>query len=273
MLKIIINADDLGASIKVNREIEKQIHKKNITSSSIIATGDAFNDAVRMTKMYPNISYGVHLVLDEYDSITKSAILYKYGITDSRGGFKKDAYKKITKYPIELKEAIEEEWCAQIDKVRGAGINISHVDSHHHVHTWPALYDVIKKVLLRNNILTVRLRYVRSLSMYINKVKDLNCNIKTNSQNTYRPSKLTIISGIISGYFWNIKMRRIFKTTNFFCHYLTFYSYHKFFSRKYGNKVIELMCHPGHEDFNVETEKMDYIDTDVIKINYFFQPL
>lgn len=268
MLKIIINADDLGASLNVNRAIEEQIQKGNITSSTIIATGDAFNDAVRMTKMYPNISFGVHLFLDEYDSITKSTILYKYGITDSRGIFIKDAYKKISKYPIELKQAIEEEWCAQIDKVRGAGINISHVDSHHHVHTWPALYDVIKKVLIRNNISTVRLRYVRTFSMYIKKVKDLSCNIKTNYHNTYKPSRLTIVSGVISGYFWNKKMRHYFNTTNFFCHHLTFYVYHDYFLKKYKNGVIETMCHPGHVEYEKETIKLNEIFNNVDKINY-----
>ena len=38
------------------------------------------------------------------------------------------------------------EFCSQIDKVKNAGVEITHLDSHHHVHTIPYFKDVIKSL-------------------------------------------------------------------------------------------------------------------------------
>ena len=61
-MKIIINADDLGKSMKVNDAIFKLMDKNLITSSTIMANGDYVEDAIVRSKKYPNFSFGIHLM-------------------------------------------------------------------------------------------------------------------------------------------------------------------------------------------------------------------
>jgi len=37
-----------------------------------------------------------------------------------------------------LRAALVREWCAQVARIQAAGVQISHLDSHHHMHTVPA---------------------------------------------------------------------------------------------------------------------------------------
>jgi predicted glycoside hydrolase/deacetylase ChbG (UPF0249 family) len=74
-MKVIINADDLGLSIATNKAIECAIVKNMISSCTIIANGMAFDDAIRISKQFTNISYGVHLNIIEFCPMTNSQYL------------------------------------------------------------------------------------------------------------------------------------------------------------------------------------------------------
>lgn len=56
-----------------------------------------------------------------------------------------------------LLAAIIGEWSAQIARLTQCGVPISHIDSHHHVHTRPALFVALKTVQARTRIRTVRI--------------------------------------------------------------------------------------------------------------------
>ncbi len=47
-MKIIINADDFGANNYTNKKILQCIESGNISSTSWLANGDGFNDALRI---------------------------------------------------------------------------------------------------------------------------------------------------------------------------------------------------------------------------------
>ena len=49
-------------------------------------------------------------------------------------------------------DEIYRELCAQIDRVKGLGIDISHLDSHHHIHTLVSLKPVIEKIVTKYNL-------------------------------------------------------------------------------------------------------------------------
>jgi predicted glycoside hydrolase/deacetylase ChbG (UPF0249 family) len=53
-------------------------------------------------------------------------------------------------------EAVGDEWLAQIKRARDAGMAISHLDSHHHVHTLPHLFRALKRVQRESGIQRVR---------------------------------------------------------------------------------------------------------------------
>ena len=114
MTRIIVNADDFGASVIVNKEIERMILERAISSTTIMANGAHLDEACSFAKNHPSVSYGVHLCLSEFDSITKSPILHKYGVTDEDGRFIRMAIFHISRFPDDLLCAIKEELLAQV---------------------------------------------------------------------------------------------------------------------------------------------------------------
>ena len=79
MKRVIINADDFGINSVVTRAIEEMIAKGIVTSTTIMANGSCLNDVKRVYEKYPKVSYGIHLCLAEFDSITKAGLLHHYG--------------------------------------------------------------------------------------------------------------------------------------------------------------------------------------------------
>src|SRR5215813_556275 len=63
MKRLIINADDFGFTRGVNNGIV-QAHKQGIvTSTTIMANGQAFNEAVELARENPGLGVGCHLYI------------------------------------------------------------------------------------------------------------------------------------------------------------------------------------------------------------------
>jgi len=156
--RLIINADDFGLHSAINEGIQKAHQEGHLTSTTLIASGNAFDEAVRIAKDCPELSVGVHLTLvGSLPPISApekipSLLTEKRVFRDSHIPFIRD----WTKRQIQ-KEQIYLEWCAQIEKIRQAGIEISHIDSHQHLHVLPGLSDLLLKVAKEYNIPAVRI--------------------------------------------------------------------------------------------------------------------
>lgn len=140
MTKLIVNADDFGYCTSVNKAII-DAHKNGVVTSCTIMTGmPGFEEGVELLKENPTLDCGVHMTLSCYKPILKT---HKTIVNDD-GYF----YRTITPEIIEKidMEEVYDEFCAQIDKALAYGLDISHLDSHHHVHTFPALKNVIKRI-------------------------------------------------------------------------------------------------------------------------------
>lgn len=161
MRKIIINADDLGLSKEVNIAIEKALEKGVVTSSTILANSECLDDVKRIIGRFPNASFGVHLNITEGRSLTNSEVFRRYQLVNSEGNFIKQNCKKLETgfIPDELKEAIKQEWDAQITLLKNHGIVPSHVDGHHHCHSWYGLTDILIELLQSHEITKVRNKY------------------------------------------------------------------------------------------------------------------
>ncbi len=144
MRRLIINADDFGFTRDVNEGIVHAHREGVLTSTTLMANGEAFDDAVRLAKETPTLDIGAHLVLVQGNSVLDGRPLPEsprqlLGVLAKRG---------LNVY-AELK--------AQIEKIRAAGLSISHLDSHKHTHLVPSVFKAVVKLAGEFGITWVRL--------------------------------------------------------------------------------------------------------------------
>jgi predicted glycoside hydrolase/deacetylase ChbG (UPF0249 family) len=152
-MKVIINADDLGACASINQAIFELMVHRRITSATCMATGPACDSALRGARLFPDCSLGVHLDITAFPSLTGAPEL------EAVRKLANQALPQVRRMAMTrpLKAAIYAEWSAQIKKLLSAGVRVSHIDSHHHTHTIPGLLFVLKTVLSENGIPSARI--------------------------------------------------------------------------------------------------------------------
>jgi hopanoid biosynthesis associated protein HpnK len=136
--RLIVNADDFGFTSGVNRAVLEAHTQGIVTSSTLMATGAAFAQAVQMSQSTPQLSVGCHVVLIDGLPVVEAGKLPS--ITKSgrfRDGLKSFAIRALTGQ-ISAAE-IESEAEAQIRKLQASGISVSHIDTHKHTHLFPKI--------------------------------------------------------------------------------------------------------------------------------------
>ena len=157
-MKIITNADDLGESAATNHAIFELMQEGLVTSATVLANGAAVKEAACRIPDFPHCSFGAHLNLTEFRPLTDARRLGE--LVGADGNFNASVRKHS--HLAALKKPILDELCAQVEHLRSLGLPVSHLDGHHHVHTIPALFPVLKAVQRRFGIRKVR----RSRNLY-----------------------------------------------------------------------------------------------------------
>ena len=259
MIKLIINADDLGMSEEQNQEIQRCIDLGVVTSCTLMANGPCFEEGVRIAKRNPQVSIGVHLNIIEFAPLTNTDVFKMHGMLDADGHFIEGAAFMV---PVdeELKQAIFEEWDAQISKVEASGIKLSHCDSHEHSHTRTELQEVICRVLDKHRIRRLRRKFVPSIRLMLLAKRqpaavhyDKSRAMQTKKRSVvYRRLHLFVVK--YRSWQWNRQLRQKYGMTDAFYSFRDFYYFHNILNLAGKNSVIELMCHPGNKPFQKETD-------------------
>jgi len=157
--RLIVNADDFGLTAGVNRAVIEAHTRGIVTSSTLMATGPAFEDAVRLAKETPLLSVGCHVVLIDGAPVLDAARLPTITSRNSHparfgNSLKSFAAQALTRRldPAE----IEAETTAQIRKIQSAGISVSHIDSHKHTHLFAAVLRPMLRAALACGVQAVR---------------------------------------------------------------------------------------------------------------------
>jgi hopanoid biosynthesis associated protein HpnK len=143
--KLLVNADDFGLSKAINAGILRAHTEGIVTSTSIVAAGEAFDEAVEQAPSHPKLGVGVHLTLVEERSVS----LPSHVPTLAPDGLLPGTYGRLVKGVATRairKRDIEYEFRAQIEKCLAAGLTLTHLDSHQHTHTLPSLFPVVLKL-------------------------------------------------------------------------------------------------------------------------------
>lgn len=138
MGKVIFNSDDFGYSSGVNYGIVDAYQRGILTSTTLMANMPGFQQAVALKKALPGLGVGVHLTLTCGDPLLGNVDT----LVDARGHFKKLGFYHDPDFVIDA-EQLYQEWNAQIQAVYRAGVTPTHLDSHHHTHSFGPNQDVV----------------------------------------------------------------------------------------------------------------------------------
>jgi len=144
--RLIVNADDFGASEEVNEAVIRAFQEGVLTSCSLMVTGEAFNHAVRLAKENPRLAVGIHLV-----TVLGRAVLSKSvipSLVDDQGRFSNDPVASGLRYFFSrsARRQLKQELAAQFDRFKATGLRLSHIDGHLHMHIHPVVFDVAVKL-------------------------------------------------------------------------------------------------------------------------------
>jgi chitin disaccharide deacetylase len=156
MKYLILNADDFGMTRGVNQGIIRAHREGVLTSTTLMANGPAFDDAVEQSAANPKLGVGCHLVLVGGKCV---APLEDVGsLADAQGNLPDSLPKFVAKLSSGMipTKQIEIEMRAQIEKVRSAGISLTHLDTHKHTHAHPRVMEALGKVAKELGIKRVR---------------------------------------------------------------------------------------------------------------------
>lgn len=161
--RVVVNADDFGLHEAVNRAIV-QGHKNGVvTSTSIMACGSAFEDAVEQGGACPSLGIGIHLTLVEERPVAPAN---QVPSLVNRSGVMADSYADFARRWLSRKIRLDDvmrELEAQVERVLRAGITPTHFDSHQHVHCLPGLWKVTVDLAKKYRVPYVRLPYFDSI--------------------------------------------------------------------------------------------------------------
>jgi|UniRef100_A0A7V6DPU0 predicted glycoside hydrolase/deacetylase ChbG (UPF0249 family) len=222
-MRLIINADDLGRTLEVNKAIFALMDSGLVTSATIMANSPFVEDAIAILSRFPHCSFGVHVNVTEFSPLSRHATLGR--ILDEAGNFSLSRFRAAG-LDRPLRQAILNEWSSQVRKLQSYGITVSHLDSHHGVHTDMRLFGVLKRLQYQFGIRRVRVRETIAST----------------------PGQL-----LLRARCWNVALRLMYptRTTSGFTYFSTFLEVAPWLAGRYP--TLEVMVHPGHPRFASET--------------------
>ena len=144
--RLIVNADDFGLTEGVNAGIVEAFQNGILRSASLMANGRAFDDAVRLALQNPGLDVGCHLML-----------ISGRAVSDPGRELPRSAPRLVARLAWGWRAgAIEREFAAQIEKIQGAGVSLSHLDTHKHTHLAPPVLEAVLRVARSHDIPWVR---------------------------------------------------------------------------------------------------------------------
>ncbi len=141
---IIVNADDYGLTAGVSRGILRAHREGIVTSTSVLAVAPGFATTVGWLGESPQLDVGAHLAAVGEDPPLLSAAEIPT-LVDRRGRLAlswRQFLPRTAAGRIDPAD-VAAEFGAQADAVAGAGIALTHLDTHQHLHLWPLVRTVV----------------------------------------------------------------------------------------------------------------------------------
>ncbi|MBP2652069.1 MAG: YdjC family protein [Firmicutes bacterium] len=147
MLKLIINADDLGLTPGCNAGIVQAMTQGLISDTTLMINMEHAPAAVELLKTNGINKVGLHLNLTCGRPVL--AVSEVPTLVDGEGRFRR---KVVQAVQFMSAKEVEQELNAQVEKFLATGLTLTHLDSHHHAHSYPVVLDIAIKLAQRLNV-------------------------------------------------------------------------------------------------------------------------
>jgi len=154
--RLIVTADDFGASVAVNEAVE-QAHREGIlTCASLMVAGEAAADAVARARAMPKLGVGLHLVLVDGRPVLPPESVPD--LVEDDGRFRDDMVRAGVHFFFRpaVRRQLEAEIAAQFAAFTATGLPLDHVNAHKHFHLHPTIASLILKIGRRHGMRAAR---------------------------------------------------------------------------------------------------------------------
>jgi chitin disaccharide deacetylase len=263
--KLIVNADDFGLTLGVNRAIVEAHNGGVVSSTTLMANGAAFADAVTAARSAPNLSVGCHVVLVDGTPVSPSDAADT--LVAIRSAEPDKFYSSLSAFAARAMlggfdpDQLVAEVTGQIRKIQATGLQVTHLDTHKHAHMFPEILVALLRAAricgvraIRNPIVPVKtlparlFKGKRELWKRYGQVRMLHTFSRQFLQRTKRAGLLTpdgvigvIETGMVEGAGYSSLLRQTLASL--------------------PAGTWELVCHPGYSDADLRAVRTRLLDS------------
>ncbi len=131
---LVVNADDFGFTRDVDAGIVEAYRTGILRATTLMANGEAFEDAVGLARANQGLDIGCHLVLVQGRSVARP------------GAALPDTIAELIRWLALRRIDVYEELRAQIRRILEAGLQPTHLDTHKHTHLLPPVLHAVARL-------------------------------------------------------------------------------------------------------------------------------
>ena len=156
MKRLIVTGDDFGLSLPVNEAIETAHTQGILTTTCLMVSGPAAEDAVERAKRLPDLGVGLHIVVTRGTSILPPGEIPD--LVDENGRFDNNLARAGVRYFFSqrLRRQLAAEIQAQFEAFQATGLTLDHVNAHNHMHLHPTIFGLVMEIGERYSLRAVR---------------------------------------------------------------------------------------------------------------------
>ncbi|HTW94188.1 MAG TPA: hopanoid biosynthesis-associated protein HpnK [Tepidisphaeraceae bacterium] len=169
--ELYITADDFGRDQDINSAVQIAHESGILSAASLMVTGGAWRQAVRMARAMPRLDVGLHLVLSNGQAALPPEEIPR--LVDRRGRFSDWPTLAGVNYWIsrDARRQLRREIDAQFERFASTGLSLAHVDGHQNMHLHPVVFDIVlplaqrcgaRRIRVPHDNLRLALRFDRS---------------------------------------------------------------------------------------------------------------
>jgi chitin disaccharide deacetylase len=154
---LIVTGDDFGFSRGVNRAVVEAYESGVLTNASLVVNADAAAEAVALARCRPDLAVGLHLVVVDGAATLPPSVIPR--LADAGGRFRRSPVSAGLVYQFSgaARSQLQREIRAQLERFRDTGLELSHVDGHHHMHLHPVVLEILVGLAREFRIPAIRL--------------------------------------------------------------------------------------------------------------------